>query len=104
MPPKRFKLSLNINQLPLSHSHQRSFLNTLGKMDESHLDEDAISVQAPEKCKTTYSRDHPTKNPKPPKRTKAEIQQAAKEKKEAKQAKKAAAVAEKKKKHLEAEE
>ena len=98
MPPKRFKLSLNINQLPLSHSYQCSFLNTLGKMDESHLDEDPISVQAPAKRKTTYPRDHPTENPKPPKRTKAEIQQAAKEKKGAEQVKKAATVAEKKKK------
>ena len=47
---------------------------------------------------------HPTENPKPPKSTKAEIQQAAKEKKEAKQVKKAATVAKKKKKHLETEE
>jgi hypothetical protein len=35
------------------------------------------------KRKTTYSREHPTENPKPPKRTKAEVQQAALEKKKA---------------------
>ena len=72
----------------LSHSLQCSFLNTLGKMDKSHLDGDPISVPAPEKHKTTYPRDHLTENPKPPKRTKAEIQQAAKEKKEVEQVKK----------------
>jgi hypothetical protein len=73
-------------------------------MPESQLDEDATSVRAPAKRKTTYPRDHPTENPKPPKRTKAEIQQAAKAKKEAEQVKKAAAVAEKKKQHIDAEE
>lgn len=69
-------------------------------------DEDTTLDRAPEnlKRKTTYPRNHPTENPKPPKRTKAEIQQAAKAKKEAVQAKKAAAEAEKKKKLLEAEE
>jgi hypothetical protein len=55
------------------------------------------------KRKTTYPRDHPTDNPKPPKRTKAEIQQAAKEKKDAQLAKKVAAEAEKKKRLLDAE-
>jgi hypothetical protein len=69
-------------------------LNALKKMAE---DDDATSVRAPVKCKTTYPRDHPTENPKPPKRTKAEIQQAAKAKREAEQAKKATAKAEKKK-------
>jgi hypothetical protein len=64
----------------------------------------ATSDRAPAKRKTTYPRDHPTENPKPPKRTKAEIQHAAKAKKDAEQAKKAAAVGEKKKKLLDAEE
>lgn len=73
-------------------------------MPESQLDEDAASLQATAKRKTTYPRDHPIENPKPQKRTKADIQQAAKTKKEAEQAKKAAAVAEKKKKLLDAEE
>jgi hypothetical protein len=65
--------------------------------------DDATSGRAPVKRKTTYPRDHPTENPKPPKRTKAEIQQAAKAKREAEQAKKAIAEAEKKKKILDAE-
>jgi hypothetical protein len=69
-------------------------------------DEDATSVRAPQagKRKTTYPRDHPTENPKPPKRSKADVQQAARERREAEKAKKAAAEAEKKKKIVEAEE
>ena len=71
-------------------------------MPETQLDEALHHARA--KRKTTYSRDHPVENPRPPKRTKAEIQQAAKEKKEADQARKAAAEAEKQKKILDAEE
>lgn len=71
-------------------------------MPETQLDEELHHARA--KRKTTYSRDHPVENPKPPKRTKAEIQQAAKERKEADQARKAAAEAEKQKKILDAEE
>lgn len=67
-------------------------------------DDDARSVRAPGKRKTTYPRDHPTENPKPAKRSKADIQQAAKEKREAELAKKATAEAEKRKKILDAEE
>ena len=67
-------------------------------------EENTTSSRAPVKRKTTYPRDHPTDNPKPPKRTKAEIQQAAKAKREAEQARKAAAEAEKKRKLLDAEE
>ena len=47
-------------------------------------DDDAIDIgedMAPRKRKTTYNREHPTENPKPPKRSKAEIQAAAAEKK-----------------------
>ena len=54
--------------------------------------------------KMTYPCEHPTDNPKPPKRLKAKIQQAAKEKKEAQLAKKLAAETEKKKWILDAEE
>lgn len=72
-------------------------------MHNAQTDRDRTSGSSA-KRKTTYPRDHPTENPKPPKRTKAEIQQAAKERKEADQAKKAAADAEKKRKLLEAEE
>ena len=68
-------------------------------MPETQLDEDCVRKQ-----KTTYPREHPTDNPKPPKRSKAEIQQAAKEKKEAQLAKKLAAETEKKKRILDAEE
>jgi len=71
-------------------------------MPETQLDEELHHARA--KHKTTYSRDHPVENPKPAKRTKAKIQQAAKERKEADQARKAAAEAEKKKKILDAEE
>ena len=52
------------------------------------------------KHKTTYSREHLTENPKPPKRTKAEVQQAALEKKEAAIEKKQQADEEKEKKCL----
>ena len=55
------------------------------------------------KCKTTYSCDHPTENLKPPKRTKAEVQQAALEKKEAAIQKRRLADEEKEKKHLQDE-
>jgi hypothetical protein len=58
---------------------------------------------APAKRKTTYPRDHPT-NPRGPKRSRAEIQQAAQERKDAKSAKKEAVELEKKQKLLEAEE
>ena len=68
-------------------------------MPETQLDEDCVR-----KRKTTYPHEHPTDNPKPPKRSKAEIQQAAKEKKEAQLAKKLAAETEKKKRILDAEE
>jgi hypothetical protein len=47
-------------------------------------DDDAIDIgedMAPRKRKTTYNREHPTENPKPPKRSKAEIRAAAAEKK-----------------------
>jgi len=71
-------------------------------MPETQLDEELHHARA--KRKTTYSCDHPVENPKPAKRTKAEIQQAAKERKEADQARKAAAEAEKKKEILDAEE
>ncbi|KAF8800454.1 hypothetical protein BYT27DRAFT_7262857 [Phlegmacium glaucopus] len=43
---------------------------------------------APKKQKTTYNRQHPTDNPKPPKRSRAEVQAAAAEKKAATIAKK----------------
>ena len=55
------------------------------------------------KCKTTYSCDHPTENLKPPKRTKAEVQQAALEKKEAAIQKRRLVDEEKEKKHLQDE-
>ena len=71
-------------------------------MPETQLDEELRHARA--KRKTTYSREHPVENPKPPKRTKAEIQQAAKERKEADQARKAAVEAEKQRKILDAEE
>jgi hypothetical protein len=93
-------LSIDIKHLlypifsPLSHPHLCSLINALKKMTE----DDVTSVRAPGKRKTTYPRDHPTDNPKPPERSKAEIQQAAKAKREAEQAKKALAEAEKKKK------
>ena len=64
---------------------------------ESAVDLDA---EARPKRKTTYSRDHPTENPKPPKRTKAEVQQAALEKKEAAIQKRRLADEEKEKKRL----
>ncbi|KAF8798636.1 hypothetical protein BYT27DRAFT_7264754 [Phlegmacium glaucopus] len=65
----------------------------------ANLDECALA-----KHKTTYPHDHPTENPKPPKRTRAEIQQAAKEKKEAELAKKVAMETQKRQKFLDAEE
>jgi hypothetical protein len=49
-------------------------------------DDNAIDLgqdMVPKKRKTTYNRDHPTQNPKPPKRSKAEIQAEAAEKKAA---------------------
>ena len=70
-------------------------------MPETQLDEELHHARV--KRKTTYSRDHPVENPKPPKRTKAEIQQAAKKRKKADQARKLAAEAEKRKK-IDAEE
>jgi hypothetical protein len=72
------------------------------QMPETQLDEGLSRAQG--KRKTTYPRNHPTENPRPPKRTKAEIQLAAKEKKDAEHAKKVAAEAQKKQKLLEAEE
>ena len=71
-------------------------------MPETQLNEGLGRASA--KRKTTYPRDHPTDNPKPPKRTKAEIQQAAKEKKEAELAKKATLETQKKQKRLDTEE
>ncbi|KAF8803127.1 hypothetical protein BYT27DRAFT_7305425 [Phlegmacium glaucopus] len=71
-------------------------------MSETQLDQGL--ERASGKRKTTYPRDHPTENPKPPKRTKAEIQQAAKEKKEAELAKKVAMETQKRQKVLDAEE
>ena len=68
-------------------------------MPETQLDEDCVRKQ-----KMTYPREHPTDNPKPHKRLKAKIQQAAKEKKEAQLAKKITAETEKKKQILDAEE
>lgn len=59
-----------------------------------------LDPEAHPKRKTTYSRDHPTENPKPPKRTKAEVQQAAFEKKQAAIQKKRLAEEEKEEKHL----
>jgi hypothetical protein len=47
--------------------------------DDNTIDID--EVMAPKKRKTTYNREHPTENPKPPKRSRAEIQAAATEKK-----------------------
>ncbi|KAG5649861.1 hypothetical protein H0H81_001745 [Sphagnurus paluster] len=72
-------------------------------MPETQLDDDVDSGHAPGKRKTTYPRDHPT-NPKGPKRSRAEIQQAAKQRNEAKLAKKEATELEKKRKLLEAKE
>ena len=80
-------------------STKKSHCN-LDNMPETQLDEGLL----PGKCKMTYPHDHPMDNPKPPKRSKAEVQQAAKEKRDAELAKKAAAEAEKKKKLLDAEE
>jgi hypothetical protein len=71
-------------------------------MPETQLDEGLGS--APAKRKTTYPRDHPTDNPKPPKRTKAEIQEAAQQKKAADNAKKMATENQKKQKVLDDEE
>lgn len=59
-----------------------------------------LDPEARPKRKTTYSRDHPTENPKPPKRTKAEVQQAAFEKKQAAIQKKRLAEEEKEEKRL----
>jgi len=61
---------------------------------------ESAADEARPKRKTTYSRDHPTENPKPPKRTKAEVQQAALEKKEAAIQKKRLAEEEKEKRRL----
>lgn len=74
-------------------------------MPETQVDDNQHSDlgQGPGKRKTTYPRDHPT-NPKPPKRSKAEIQKAAKEKKEAQLAQKEAVAVEKQHKLLKAEE
>ncbi|KAF8810699.1 hypothetical protein BYT27DRAFT_7253436 [Phlegmacium glaucopus] len=71
-------------------------------MSETQLDQGL--ERASGKRKTTYPREHPTENPKPPKRTKAKIQQAAKEKKEAELAKKVAMETQKRQKVLDAEE
>ena len=71
-------------------------------MPETQLDEELHHARV--KRKTTYSRNHPVENPRAPKRTKAEIQQAAKERKEADQARKATMEAEKQKKILDAKE
>ncbi|KAF8806780.1 hypothetical protein BYT27DRAFT_7338795 [Phlegmacium glaucopus] len=71
-------------------------------MSETQLDQGL--ERASGKRKTTYPREHPTENPKPPKRTKAKIQQAAKEKKEAELAKKVAMETQKRQKFLDAEE
>ncbi|KAF8951995.1 hypothetical protein BDZ97DRAFT_820868 [Flammula alnicola] len=57
-------------------------------MAETPLEDEVGKMSA--KRKTTYPRDHPTENPKPAKRTKAEIQRAAMEKREAVQAEKEA--------------
>ena len=62
-----------------------------------------LDPEARPKRKTTYSRDHPTENPKRPKRTKAEVQQAALEKKEAAIQKRRLAEEEKEKKRLQDE-
>ena len=59
-----------------------------------------LDPEAHLKHKTTYSHDHPTENPKPPKRTKAEVQQAALEKKEVAIQKKRLVDEEKEKKRL----
>jgi hypothetical protein len=72
------------------------------QMPETQLDEGLSRAQG--KRKTTYPRNHPTGNPRLPKRTKAEIQLAAKEKKDAEHAKKVAAEAQKRQKLFEAEE
>ncbi|KAF8154656.1 hypothetical protein B0H34DRAFT_852391 [Crassisporium funariophilum] len=72
------------------------------QMPETQLDKGLSRAQG--KRKTTYPRNHPTENPKPPKRTKAEIQLAAKERKDSEHAKKIAAEAKKMQKLLEAEE
>ena len=56
------------------------------------------------KQKTTYPHNHPLDNSKPPKQTKAEIQQAAREKKKAELAKKAASETQKKQKIIDAKE
>ncbi|KAF8801255.1 hypothetical protein BYT27DRAFT_7216181 [Phlegmacium glaucopus] len=68
-------------------------------MSETQLDERASAKRG-----TTYPRNHPTENPKPLKRMKAEIQQAAKEKKEAELAKKVTMETQKRQKFLDAEE
>ena len=59
-----------------------------------------LDHEACPKHKMTYSHDHPTESPKPPKRTKAEVQQAALEKKEAAIQKRRLVDKEKEKKHL----
>lgn len=59
-----------------------------------------LDPEARPKRKMTYSHDHPTENPKPPKQTKAEVQQAALEKKEAAIQKKRLTDEEKEKKRL----
>ena len=62
-----------------------------------------LDPEAFPKHKTTYSCNHPTENPKPPKWTKAEVQQAALEKKEAAIEKRQQADEEKEKKCLQDE-
>lgn len=61
---------------------------------------ESVADEARPKRKTTYSCNHPTENPKPPKRTKAEVQQAAFEKREAAIQKKRLAEEEKEKRRL----
>lgn len=64
--------------------HQRD--NQSINMDANNSDNDEDMTT--KKRKTTYNREHPTDNPKPAKRTKAEIQAAAAEKKAAAEVKK----------------
>src|SRR6266700_4743148 len=61
---------------------------------------DSLDPGARQKRKTTYTREHPTENPKPPKRTKEEVQQAALEKREAAKEKKRLVAKQKEQKHL----
>ena len=77
--------SSNFNLLSLTPHLTRSTPSTrMADDDTIDIGEDIL----PKKRKTTYNREHPTQNPKPPKRSKAEVQAEAAEKKAATKAKK----------------